>query len=83
MTNIKQRAQELLTCDELRGRLPDEVRAFLRDVVALEPVGYVHKAMPEHFRQPDSMLSWSYVWQSANANSNHPIYDLEAPNDPA
>lgn len=35
------RARHLLTCDELRGRVPDEVTEFLRDVVALEPEMYV------------------------------------------
>lgn len=41
MTNNKpsliEKARELLTCDELRGRVPDEVQALLRDIVALEP----------------------------------------------
>lgn len=45
--SIKQRAQELLTCDELRGRVPEEVQDFLRDVVALEPVGCVDKGIFE------------------------------------
>ena len=31
------RARHLLTSDELRGRVPDEVAEFLREVVALEP----------------------------------------------
>lgn len=39
MTDIKTRARELLTCDELRGRLPEEVQALLRDIVAFETKG--------------------------------------------
>lgn len=37
MTDIKTRARELLSSDELRGRVPEEVQALLRDIVALEP----------------------------------------------
>lgn len=56
MTNNKpsliERARDLLTCDELRGRVPDEVQAFLRDVVALEPVSDFHSFTSVEVRDP-------------------------------
>jgi len=38
--NLTEEARRLLTCDELRGRVPDEVQKFLREVAGLEPVAY-------------------------------------------
>lgn len=58
MTNIKQRAHHLLTCDELRGRVPEEVQQFLRDVVALEPDGW-------HFRA-QHMKTFPYYYLGAD-----------------
>lgn len=75
MTNIKQRAQELLTCDELRGRVPEEVQAFLRDFVALEPVGYADSDIPEE------VLNLGMTKGSFGCTV--PLYSLGATNDPA
>lgn len=81
--NIKQRAQKLLTCDELSGRLPDEVRAFLHDVVALEPVGYTCNCF-----LPGNDPDYGYdcidplIWR-VPGNERIAIYTLGAPNDPA
>lgn len=82
--NIKQRAQELLTCDELRGRLPEEVRKFLSDVVALEPVS-------AQFAATDASNAWfNFLNQQHLENTaKHGqyviryLYDIGAPNDPA
>lgn len=78
--NIKQRAQELLTCDELRGRVPEEVRQFLRDVVALEPVGYV--ASLHLVRMPAEVMTLIIDRPRTNVPVTA-IYTLGAPNDPA
>lgn len=77
--NIKQRAKELLTCDELRGRVPEEVQQFLRDVVALEPVGCVDKGI---FEATDP-VEW-ILWGPNDAQTSDVfLYTLGAPNDPA
>lgn len=79
MTNIKQRAHELLTCDELRGRLPDEVRAFLRDVVALEPVCCI----PTHAIENLPLKYWKVFETNLKEPGDSYVYTLGAPNDPA
>lgn len=70
------RARHLLTCDELRGRVPDEVAEFLREVVALEPEGYTSKY---HLNWEDGS-EWS-VYQEYSRNSPIPLYTLETPHD--
>lgn len=84
--NIKQRAHELLTCDELRGRVPEEVQAFLREVMALEPVGYfdghdINDIWPAETYQ----LILAAQGAQCNLGRCYPnaLYDLGAPNDPA
>lgn len=76
--NIKQRAHELLTCDELRGRVPEEVQQFLRDVVALEPVAYALDSLTlpvsAEFKRRNPITCSPY---------QVPLYTLGAPNDPA
>lgn len=39
--NLTEEARRLLTCEELRGRVPQEVQDFLRKVAGLEPVAIV------------------------------------------
>ena len=39
--NLTEEARRLLTCEELRGRVPQEVHEFLRVVAGLEPAAYV------------------------------------------
>lgn len=78
--NIKQRAHYLLTCDELHGRVPKEVRAFLRDVVALEPVAYalyvdgMTLPVSAEFRNRNPVTCSAY---------QVPLYPLGADHDPA
>lgn len=80
--DIKQRAQELLTCDELRGRLPEEVQAFLRDIVALEPVAWQVEG-PEHDPGWYDMNPADIEHYSRRGIATRPVYALGAHNDPA
>lgn len=86
MTNIKQRAQELLQDKGLM--IPEEVRQFMRDVVALEPVGIVYDAVDDVHGD----ASMADVWMAQgsprinlkkNVKIGEPVYTLGAPNDPA
>lgn len=66
------RARHLLTCDELRGQLPDEVAEFLREVVALEPVASVI----------DFTFGSPVIKPSAPLCLMQPLYTLETPHAP-
>jgi hypothetical protein len=82
MTDIKARARELLTCDELRGRLPEEVQALLRDIVALEPVSWQsrYKVDPQPWRQ---ISREAFFRPGSPSFERRELYDLGAQNDPA
>lgn len=75
MTNIIDRARDLLQDKGLM--LPEEVQSLLRDIVALEPVGYTR---PENFNFEDG-IRWN-VYEEPTFQ-HLPIYTLGAPNDPA
>jgi hypothetical protein len=40
--NLTEEARRLLSCEELRGRVPEEVADFLRRVAGLEPFSFVY-----------------------------------------
>lgn len=73
------RARHLLTCDELRGRVPDEVTAFLRDVVALEPVA---KLVVKPTWQPQVYASPMIGGAFNRRGGEYPLYTLETPHAP-
>lgn len=82
--NIKQRARELLTCDELRGRVPEEVQDFLRDVVALEPVCYFNSGdLADVSGVDDGNGMWMIGFPKPSDGWETAVYTLGAPNDPA
>lgn len=77
------RACHLLTCDELRGRLPDEVAEFLREVVALEQKGWAHAdGRIITMRDKTQMVKseFQHIAQVAQRFSL-PLYTLETPHD--
>ena len=85
MTNLKQRARDLLHSEDLRGRVPDEVQQFLRDVLALEPVGFRLKIGDSDMwgtchTQDDA--DW-FGAQSGQDYVTEPLYTLGADHDPA
>lgn len=71
------RARHLLTCDELRGQLPDEVAEFLREVVALKPVGYLPPSVIG--RLPSK--KWIVFDAFSRVYSDAALYTLETPHD--
>lgn len=79
MTNIKQRARDLLTCDELRGRVPEEVRALLRDIVALEVQERQYFSVTGRWTTTENFE----LWKARGNVKTRELYDLGAPNDPA
>lgn len=80
MTNLKQRAQKLLTAyDEANYPSPEEVQQFLRDVVALEPAGYIMPAWLDTART--SSMPWEAMWRYPIDDFRMPVYTLGAPND--
>lgn len=70
------RARHLLTCDELRGQLPDEVAEFLREVVALEPVAHMHGDALVKPMTKDRAFNWG-----RKVEFSIPLYTLETPYD--
>lgn len=77
MTLIDQ-ARHLLTCDELRGRVPDEVAEFLREVAALEPVA---KLTVKPSWQPKSYASPISSGSCNRRAGEYPLYTLETSHD--
>jgi hypothetical protein len=83
MTNIIDRARELLTCDELRGRVPEEVRALLADIVALEPVAYLMQISYESEPGRTDTYTFPLDGSPTISDKHELLYALGAPNDPA
>jgi hypothetical protein len=82
MTNIIDRARELLTCDELRGRVPQEVQALLADIVALEPVCCMTRRTlnkAADWRWDSRLAAWTV---SAQRGTDEFLYTLGAPMTP-
>lgn len=73
------RARHLLTCDELRGRVPDEVAEFLREVMALEPVASTDASIVEYSN--DAFEYPMYPPESFDPKSDVLLYTLETPHD--
>lgn len=71
------RARHLLTCDELRGQLPDEVADFLREVAALEPVAGITKHALNNLPIP----YWHLFDKNILEASDAALYTLETPHD--
>lgn len=80
MTNLKQRARELLHSEALRGRVPEEVQQFLRDFVALEPVAAIGPLGLDNL----SRLSDAFVFPAAfKIKGDSLLYQIGADHDPA
>ena len=72
--NLTEEARRLLTCDELRGRVPDEVQKFLRVVAGLEPVTYM-TVKPTW--QPSVYVSQAVDGQYDKPAGKYPLYTLD------
>ena len=74
------RARHLLTCDELRGRVPDEVAEFLREVVELEPVAYRYVDHPPWMHKP--AIGYTHnADEFGIPDMLESLYSLETPHD--
>lgn len=72
------RARHLLTCDELRGQLPDEVAEFLRELSKMKLVAYTD---PENLSDRSHPSCWELYEPGEQAKHDRPLYTLETPYD--
>lgn len=74
--NLTEEARRLLTCDELRGRVPQEVQEFLRKVAGLEPLAYdiLSDGCHQRFVTPSVKDNWLAAFKRPAAV---PLYTLD------